>query len=462
VKKMKSSSHGLDSLFCPQSIAVVGASADPEKMGFRVMRNLVEGGFRGPLYPVNPKGGEVLGRVCVPSVRRLPKGVDLAILVIPRSGMLSALRECIDADVRSAVALTSGFREVGEEGDRVQEEMEALLKRTPFRLLGPNCAGFLNNLQDVYASIEIRPPKGNLSLISQSGSLMSAFASNMGARGLGVAKSVSMGNKVDVTEADLLEYLGEDEETHLIACYLEDLREGKRFLSIAREVSKKKPIVVLKAGRTPEGKKATFSHTGALAGEDRVIDGALRQVGIFRAETLDEFYDLSYGLSLSKPLFGNHIGILSDAGGPGVIATDAAVGYGFRILPPSQENQEELRRFLPPFSSVANPIDMTFTRDVSWYARALGLLSKEPWHGFLVIIPSHFTVRNELAETLIDASRHIAQPLFVSWLSPWEIPETMRQLTQNKVPVYTTPERAIHVMAKLASYGRWLSNQGRL
>lgn len=456
---MKEFSHPLDSLFYPRSIAVVGASADPEKMGFRVVRNLLEGGFQGPLYPVNPRGGEVLGRPSLSSIRDLPENVDVAVLVIPRSGMLPALKECINRGVRNAVALTSGFRESGEEGHRAQEEMAALLKGRPLRVLGPNCAGYLNNLHDVYASIEIRPPKGNLSLISQSGSLMSAFASNMGARGLGVAKSVSLGNKVNVTEADLLEYLGRDEETHLIACYLEDLREGKRFLSIAREVSKRKPVVVLKAGRTPEGIRATFSHTGALAGEDRVIDGALRQVGIVRGETLDEFYDLCYGFSLSRPLFGNQIGILSDAGGPGVIATDAAVAYGFRILPPSQENQEALKRFLPAFSSVENPIDMTFTRDVSWYARALEFLSKEPWHGFLVIIPSHFTVRKELADTLINASRSIPQPLFIAWLSPWEIPETICQLTQKKVPVYTTPEKALHVMAKLARYGRWLSNQ---
>ncbi|MEM3112551.1 MAG: CoA-binding protein [Candidatus Anstonellales archaeon] len=450
-------SSQFDFLFRPKSIAVIGASADPDKMGFRIVRNLIEGGFQGPLYPVNSKGGEVLGLSCYSSLNQLPWGVDLAILVIPRGQILSTLQECLRVGIKSAVALTSGFKEIGEEGDRVQKEIESLLKGTSFRLLGPNCAGFINNLKDIYASIEIRPSKGSLSLISQSGSLMSAFASNMGARGLGVAMSISLGNKVNISEADILEYLGNDDETTLIGAYLEDFSEGKKFTSIAFEISRRKPIIVLKTGRTPEGSKASLSHTGALAGEDRVIEGALKQVGVVRAETLDDLYDLCYTFALSKPIMGDHLCILSDAGGPGVIATDAAINLGFKIISPSAKTQNKLKEFLPPFSSVQNPIDMTFTRDVSWYERAIEILSKDLWQSFLVIIPSHFTVCNELAETLIRTSKKISQPLFVSWLSPWEIPETINYLTKNRIPVFPSPERAIRAMSKLRWYGQWLS-----
>ena len=453
--------HSLHPLFNPRTIAVVGASSDPEKIGFLMMRHLLEGGFKGRLYPINPKGGEVFEIPAFPSILKIPDPIDLAILVIPRNAIIPTVKECLEKDVKAAVALTAGFREIGEEGDRVQDELGLLLRGSRLRLLGPNCAGHLNNWSDLNASIELRPPKGHISLVSQSGSLMSAFASNIGMRGLGVAKSTSIGNKVNNSEADLLEYLADDEETQVISFYLEDLREGRRFLKIARSVSTKKPIVVLKAGRTKEGIRATFSHTGAMAGEDRILDGAFRQAGILRAETLDDFYDLCYGLSLSRPIYGNAIGILSDAGGPGVIATDAAVFQGFRIEAPSREAQKDLRSFLPPISSVMNPIDMTFTREVTWYRRSLEILSREPWHSFLVTIPSHFKVKRELAETLIEGSRKIPQPLFVAWLSPWEIQETLRYLTEHKVPVYPTPERALRVMEKLVQYGRWLRGPQR-
>jgi len=446
-------------LFAPRSIAVVGASSDPEKLSYFLVQHLLDGGFKGKLYSVNPRGGGVFNLPSFPSISELPEPVDLAILVIPRDAILPAIKECIDKGVKVGVALTAGFREIGGEGDAMQEELASILRTSKMRVLGPNCAGHLNNWADLNATLETRPPKGHISLVTQSGSVMSGFSSYIRMRGLGLAKIVSMGNKMNINEADLLEYLADDEQTHVVALYLEDLREGRRFLSIVGKVARKKPIVALKGGRTEEGMRATYSHTGALAGEDRVLDGAFRQAGIIRAETLDDFYDLCYGLSVARPLAGNSLGILSDAGGPGVIAADAAVYYGFRLDSPSEEAQKALKTFLPPIASLANPIDMTITREVTWYRRSLEVLSKEPWHAFLIAIPSHHAVKRELADALIEMSKSIPQAVFVAWLSLWQITETIRYLTDHRVPVYSTPERALRVMAKLVWYGKWLRGQ---
>ncbi len=444
------------SLFSPKTVALVGASADPEKLGYRLAANLLSRPFPGTIYFVNPKGTEILGRRSYTSVSQLPESIDVVILAIPKSFMMTAVEECVQCKVRHIVALTAGFKEIGEEGIHLESQLKNLLAGTQTRLVGPNCAGYVHSHAELYATIEQFPRKGTISFISQSGSICSAFAGNIAARSCGIAQYLSLGNKVNVNENDLISYLADDESTNCIALYLEDIADGKNLRTAVERAGMKKPVVVFKSGSTPEGASATFSHTGAMAGNDRVAEGAFRQMGMIRCRSLTELYDTAAAFSAVPPFSSRKMAILSDAGGPGVIAADAAVSEGLKLPRISKETQKRLYQFLPAFSSVKNPIDMTFTRDVELYIHCIRELKAEGIGSVLVTVPSHFSIKDELVQALIDAKETYGIPIFVSWLAADEVEEQRRALWAAGIPAFADPQRAVAVVKHMCYYGEWL------
>ncbi|UCF96179.1 MAG: CoA-binding protein [Spirochaetaceae bacterium] len=449
----------LSALFDPRSVALIGASSDPGKIGYRLAANLLGRPFNGSVYFVNPKGTTILGKASLRTIEELPEAIDLMILAVPKTAIMPSVRAGIRKRVRCIVALTAGFKETGDAGHALEDQLRELLQGSETRLVGPNCAGLADTGSSLHATIEIYPGRGRIAMVSQSGSLCSAFSSNIRIRQAGVSKYISLGNKVDVDEADLVEYLGEDEATACIALYIEDINDGRRLREVATRVCRTKPIVALKSGRTEEGARATYSHTGAMAGSDTLVEGALRQMGVLRADDLTQLYDLSAVLSVLKPLPGKRIAILSDAGGPGVIATDAAVQAGLEIPQLSAETKRRLLGFLPPFSSVQNPIDMTFTRDVRLYGRCILELHGENIDAVLVTIPSHFTVKQDLVSVLAEAKQRHGLSLVVAWLAADEVEEQRRELWKQGIPCFSDPRTAAAALGALSRYGQWLARR---
>ena len=449
----------MDALFNPRSVAMIGATADTSKIGFRIVRNLLDRGFRGDLHLVNPKGGLLFEKALLKSPDDLPSGIDLAFLAIPLQSIPTAVRACTEKGVRYVVALSAGFKETGAHGSRLEQEITQLIRKSSTRLIGPNCAGLCNTWGNFHGSMELYPPRGPVSFISQSGSLCSAFSSHMASRSCGLSKYISVGNKADVGVPDLLDYLGEDPTTGCIALYLEDLSEGTRLLETAARVSEKKPIVVLKSGRSEEGARATLSHTGALAGQDAVCEGIFRQAGMVRVGNLIELYDVAAALSKAGPLRGKRIGILSDAGGPGVLATDAAVHGGLAVPVPSPSAQKGLRSILADFASLRNPVDMTFTRDVNLYSKCIKILYRDGMDGILITVPSHFSVKEELCDLLIRTGKTVGCPMAVAWLAGDEVEQQRRDLWLAGIPAFSSPEAAAFCLSRLAWYGAWLADR---
>jgi acetyltransferase len=446
-------------LFNPQSIAIIGASSSSDKIGYRIVKNIVEKNFKGKLYLVNPKGGSVLNIPIFKSVDELPVGIDLTIFMIPKSVIAPAIKSCINKNTKFIMILTAGFKEIGFDGIKLEEEIKKLINQFSTRIIGPNCAGLCNTSNNLHATFEIFPKKGNISFISQSGSICSAFASNLSIRGAGVSKYISLGNKLNVNEVDLIKYLGNDPDTKCISLYLEDITDGRSLLQIAPKVSLKKPIVALKSGYTLEGAQATFSHTGAMSGKDQVIDSAFRQMGIIRVNNLRELYDVSSAICTLGPLKGDKIAIISDAGGPGVIATDAISSLGLKLAKLSEKTKNILRSFLPSFASVQNPVDMTFTREENLYYRCIEVLKDDEVDMILVTIPSHFDTKDELLSFLIDAKEKFKIPIMVSWLCADEVEKQRRSLWEAGIPTFIDPQQASICIKHLVWYGEWLNNK---
>ena len=446
-------------LFNPQSIAIIGASSNSTKMGFRIVKNVVEKNFKGKLYLVNPKGGSVFNIPIFKSVEELPMGIDLAIFMIPKNVITPAIKSCINKKTKFIMILTAGFKETGFDGIKLEEEIKKLIDQSSTKIIGPNCAGLCNTSNNIYATFESYPDKGNISFISQSGSICSAFASNLSIRGAGVSKYISLGNKLNVNEVELIGYLGNDPDTKCISLYLEDIADGRSLLQIAPKISFEKPIVALKSGYTLEGAKATFSHTGAMSGKDKIIDCAFRQMGIIRVNNLTELYDISSAISILGPLKGNKIAIISDAGGPGVIATDAISSLGLKLAKLSEKTKNILRSFLPSFASVQNPVDMTFTREENLYYRCIEVLKDDEVDVILVTIPSHFDTKDELLSFLIDAKEKLKIPIIVSWLCADEVEVQRRSLWKAGIPTFIDPQQASICIKYLVWYGQWLKKR---
>jgi acetyl coenzyme A synthetase (ADP forming)-like protein len=450
-------------LFNPQSIAIIGASSNPDKIGYRIIKNIIDKQYKGKLYLVSPKGGNAFNIPIIKNIGELPCGIDLAIFVIPKKVIVPSIKACIKNNVKFIMILTAGFKEIGSDGIELEKELGELVHQSSTRIIGPNCAGLCNASDNVHATFEIYPKKGDISFVSQSGSICSAFSSNLSVREAGISKYISLGNKLDINEVELIQYLGSDPETKVISLYLEDITDGRSLLEIASYISLKKPIIALKAGFTLEGAKATVSHTGAMSGEDRVINSAFRQMGIIRVNNLNELYDVSAAISILDPPKGDKIAIISDAGGPGVIATDAISSLGLKLAKLSNKTKNALQSFLPSFASLQNPIDMTFTREENLYYRCIEVLQDEDDVDMILItIPSHFDTKDELVSFLVKAKKESNIPIMVAWLCADEVEQQRRTLWKNGIPTFTDPQQASVCIKYLVQYGQWLKKEKEL
>jgi len=473
----------LDHFFHPESIAVIGASRNPKKPGYVILKNLIENKERGVLkaeiYPVNPKAKEVLGLKAYPSIKEVPSKVECSIIVVPAEYVPKVLRECGEKGVKATIIISSGFSEIGNV--RLEEELKRTAKEYGIRIIGPNCLGvfdaysgvdtiFLPYFKELKSGKKLvsapRPPRGYISMISQSGALGNAALDYMSGEGIGISKFVSYGNKVDVDESDLIEYLADDENTKVIIMYLENISNGRKFMEVAKRVSVKKPIVALKAGRTNAGAKAAASHTAALAGVDAIYDAAFKQCGVIRVYDMEEMFDISKALALQPPAQGDGVAILTDGGGAGVLAADACELLGLKVVNFTNETKsmfEELkeRGILERFAITSNPVDLTGSATTEMYVESLKLLLRDHRvHGIILIalhhvpgIPDIEDFVNKLHETV----KGYKKPITTCVIGGSEAAEFLRKKFEERgLPSYTSPERAARALKALVEYGYYL------
>jgi len=450
--------------FKPASVAVVGASREPSSIGYRILEALVANRFQGPVYPVNPKASVVGSMHAYPSVAALPEPVDLAVIAVPRDAVLSVIDECAQRGVKAVVVITAGFAETNEEGKQLQKQLLAKVRGHGMRMVGPNCMGLLNTEEQIRLNASfspVFPPAGRIAMSSQSGALGLAILGLATARQLGISTFISVGNKADVSGNDLLQYWEVDDNTTVILLYLESFGNPRRFSRIARRVSRAKPIIAMKAGRTSAGRRAAGSHTAALAANDVAVDALFRQTGVIRAETLDEMFDVAALLENQPLLRGRRIAIVTNAGGPGILCTDACEAGGLKVPELSSRTREELRKFLPAAASVSNPVDMIASAGAEGYRKTIEtVLPAEEVDALIVIYIS--IARNEsasIAQAIKEGVAHArtaggeGKPVIACLMSS---DGTHVLATENEIiPTYLFPESAAKVLSKAISYAEW-------
>ncbi len=441
--------------FEPESVAVIGASRDPSKTGHVILKNIVEGGYKGRIYPINPSANEILGLKCYKSVLEVPENIDLAVVVVPARLVPGVIDELGVKKVKAAVIISGGFRETGtQEGRRLEEELKNKASSNGVRVLGPNCQGVNNPHVGLCASWPLIKSKGPLAIVSQSGTIAAAFELWAEEEGIGVSKMAALGNKIDVDETDLLEYLRDDVDTRAIAMYIESVRDGRRFLRVATETSLKKPVVVLKSGRTPSGVRAVASHTGSLAGSYAIYYSAFRKAGIAVADTIEELYDIAKGLALLPRTDGERIQIVTSSGGSGIVSVDYAEMLGLRLASLEDSSRESLRSELPTHCIVGNPLDLTGDADAERYDKVLEILVKDPnIDVILAIFGDPILGASEVIKKWFNSGKTIV-PVYIGGGSV-EVVER-RKMHESRIPTFKTPERAVKVVKALVDYTKFL------
>jgi acetyltransferase len=446
---------GLDALFVPDSVAVIGATARPGTVGRTVLWNLTQSRFRSKVYAVNPSHAEVLGLKSYKSIGDIPKQVDLAVVVTPAVTVAHVIGECVDAGVKAAVVISAGFRERGAEGAALEQQIQQQLHRSAMRLLGPNCLGIMNPAIGLNATFaKAMPEAGNVAFLSQSGALLTAILDWSQREEVGFSAIVSTGSMLDVGWGDLIDYFGDDPRTHSILIYMESVGDACSFLSAAREVSLSKPIIVIKAGRSEAASRAAASHTGALTGSDEVLDAAFRRCGVLRVHSIADLFYMAETLSKQPRPRGPRLTIVTNAGGPAVLATDALVANGGQLATPSEESLRGLDQFLPQHWSHNNPIDILGDADSERYAKAIEIASKDPnSDGLLVILaPQGMTDPSEIAERLRSYAQASGKPLLASWMGGVSVAPGEKVLNTAGIPTFGYPDTAARAFAHMWRY----------
>lgn len=453
----------LSSLLKPDSIAVIGASREPSKWGYKVFHNIVSNGYKGKAYPVNPSASEIDGYRCYSHVGDIPGEVDLAIIIVPASAAMQVVDECGAKNVKALCVITAGFGEVGPEGAALEDELKAKVSGYGMRMLGPNTMGFLNNSISLNASIVPKmPPKGEISFISQSGALGLSLVDWAIGSNLGMNCVVSTGNKADVSDADLLDFFEHDKNTWTIAMYIEGLKDGRRFIDVAKKVKKAK--LAIKAGVSRAGARAAASHTGSLAGSDSVYDAAFKQCGVVRVEGVEEMFDAAMALSTQPRAKGNRVAIMSNGGGAAIMASDACERRGMSVPPLKKHTKAGIARLLPAFASVKNPIDTVAKSDYDIYREALKMLLDDKDIDCVMVIYAHagFTSAAEPAKAVIDTVKEkYPKPVVACWMGGREVSVVASMFRRNRVPYYPVPERAAEALRSLIKYNEYLKETGK-
>jgi len=447
-------------MFQPESIAIVGASTDPDKIGYQIVLNLKDGGFKGNLYPVNPKATDILGLKVFPNVASIGKTIDLSILSVPAKITPNVAEECGKAGVKNIIVVASGFSEVGNFD--LEQKLLDVVRKYNMNMLGPNVVGLMSNPLRMNASFApFLPYPGKIGMVSQSGAMIIALDSKTWVDRIGMSYLVSIGNMADLDFSDVLKYLEDDENTSCMTLYMEGIKDGRRFLDVAKKSSK--PIVMLKAGKSKHGSVAASSHTGSLAGSDKVYDGAMKQAGILRAETIDDLFDMSLALSLQPTMKGPNLVIITNGGGIGVLATDASEIYGIPIDTPSDELRTKIAKFMPSFASTKNPIDMSAMATGSTYQDVITNVLKDPGvDGLVVLYCEVSNLDPQIAAKAILKGKIEAQtskPVCVGMVGGEATQRAIEWLQKNELPTYPSPEKAVMAISTLRKHEILNENQ---
>ena len=453
----------LNAFMNPSSVAVIGASAREESVGYAVFANILRTGFKGIVYPVNPTTRSILAVRCYSSILEIPDEVDLAIICIPSKFVPQSVIDCGKKGVKGVVVISAGFKETGAEGARLEEALKEAARSYDLPVIGPNCLGLANMDPKIQlnATFAKRAPKpGNIAIVSQSGALGVSLMDYASSRNIGISKVVSLGNKAVLNELDLLKALANDPQTKVILLYLEDLVDGRGFIETVRTVTDtiRKPILALKAGRTAAGAKAASSHTGSLAGSDEVYDAIFLQSGVLRVEFTAELFDYAIAFSRQPIPKSNRVGIITNAGGPGILTTDACIRYGMSIPTPTPETISTLKAFLPAAAALNNPIDMIGDADETRYEKTLQVMIADPTVDSLIVIATRqlMTDTKAIAEAIARTARQTDKTIMVSFPgAPFE-DEGVLYLENNNVPVYQFSESAVRALATMQKYESWV------
>lgn len=443
---------GLESFFEPKSVAVIGASREQGKLGHEILNNIIKAGFAGKIYPINPKADEILGLKCYPSIKDVPEEVEMAVIIVPARFVPSVIADCGKKGVRAAVVISGGFRETGAAGEELERQMLEAAKQAKIRIVGPNCQGVNSTAVGLCASWPLVKSKGAISAISQSGTIFAALECWAEDEGIGIRKFVALGNKCDVDEIELMEYLAEDEETKVIALYIEGTRNGRKFIETLRSAVKSKPVLVLKGGRTGKGIQAAMSHTRSLVGKDSIFDVALRKAGAIRVYEIEELYDACKAFATLPLPKGDRVVIVTSSGGSGILATDACEELGLNVIELSDELREKLKSEMPPECILRNPLDLTGSANSQTYDDALTILCDDggidsiivivgdPMPGIADVIARHFSAGKTIVPVMLGGGH-----------AEKEEREKMQKL---HIPVYQSPTRAVRALAALTRYSK--------
>jgi acetyl coenzyme A synthetase (ADP forming)-like protein len=457
----------LHPFFHPRAVAVIGASRDPKSIGYRIVEALAVNRFQGSIYPVNPHATEIAGLRAYPSIERVPEAIDLVVIVVPRDTVMSVTEACARRNLRALVVISAGFAEVGPGGKALQDRLLSIVRQYGMRMIGPNCFGLLNTDPAVRLNATFTsafPPAGRVAMSSQSGALGLAVLAAAHRLHLGLSSFVSVGNKADVSTNDLLQYWEEDPSTDVVLLYVESFGNPRRFARIARRVGRRKPLVALKAGRSQAGRRAAGSHTAALAASDVAVDALFQQTGVIRAETLEELFALATGLAYQPLPPGRRVGIITNAGGPGILCADACEAGVLRVPELSDGVKDTLATFLPSAAALKNPVDLIASATPEQYAKTIEALLSSGEIDALIVLYMSVTVADTagIAEGIlrgVAAARQAGakdKPVLIGWMAEGDLERTF-SLPSETIPTYLLPEIPARVLAKAAQYAEWRS-----
>lgn len=475
----------MDAFFNPRSVAIIGATKKVDKAGHVIFKNFAtnkeRGVFKGELYPVNPNETSILGFKCFESIAEIQGEIELIVIIVPANVVPQIMEEAVDKKVKTAIIISSGFREVGNK--ELEDQVVAIAEKGGIRVLGPNCLGiyyhktgidtlFLPETKVLTTGEEVvatpRPLPGGIAMITQSGAFGVAALDYLTGRQMGVSKFISFGNKCDVTESDILHYLLYDKETKVILMYIEDIKSGRDFIRIAKKVTAKKPVVVIKSGRSSAGARAAASHTGAIAGSDRVYDAAFEQCGVIRARDMEEFFDIGKALAMQPPAMDKNIGILTDAGGPGVMTVDECEALGLTVDSFSEETLQKFQEMkdqniILKIAATSNPVDLTGSVTDDMFVMAADLMFQDPKVNGIILLGLHHMPG--LREVYIDGIKKISEnytkPIVMCDIGETEMAlYTRSRFDRLGVPSFTSPEDAARAMKALVAYGSYLKKEG--
>ena len=452
----------IESFFTPKKVAVIGASRDPHKLGYGVIRNLLKYKFKGEIFPVNKNASEILDIPCYSSIEELPDGVDLAVVVLPASVVPKIIEQCGSKGIKNAIVVSGGFSETGKEGKEREEKLMQAAEKHGIRIIGPNCIGTIDTHTPVNTTFVVgMPEQGGIGFISQSGAMVAAVIDWARGAGVGFSRIVSLGNQIDVTETEMIDLIGNDRQTEVITAYAEGVSDGTEFLKISREIARKKPFVILKGGQSEKGAEAVSSHTGALSGSKEAYSAAFRKSGVLEAKTMEEMFDWARALAWQPLPKGKRVAVLTNAGGPAILAVDALEKVGLEMAPLTDETKAYLKKRLPKAASSKNPVDVLAGSGPATYTLALeSLLTDETVDAVVVIqAPQDWFLPESLAEVVGETAGLHHKPVIASIMGKASVDEALKILHKRRVPNVAFPERAASILSAMVQRKEWMNSE---